>query len=151
MVSSLNSEVETQLERLIGSVKPKKGTALARLLGVKPQAVSNAKTKGAIPKAWFVIVSEETGVSADWLLTGEGPKRRGEVRDDADDSFQQRVGRTNRLELQLDEERELNRELIAENRKLWKENGDLRVELERMKARAAPDQETPNEAHRKAG
>jgi hypothetical protein len=49
------------------------------------------------------------------------------------------------LQKELGMERELNRELIVENRQLWKENGDLRVELERAKARAAPPA-TPEDA-----
>jgi len=53
--------------------------------------------------------------------------------------------RCEKLEGELVKERDLNRELIVENRQLWKENGDLRVELERAKARAAPPA-TPEDA-----
>ena len=50
------------------------------------------------------------------------------------------------LNSELTQERILNRELVGENRQLWKENGDLRVELTSIKARADPDSEEPSEA-----
>ena len=52
------------------------------------------------------------------------------------------------LEAELHQERDMTRELTAENRQLWKENGDLRVEVEKLKARAALDREGANEGDR---
>jgi regulator of replication initiation timing len=54
------------------------------------------------------------------------------------------------LEAELRQERETTRELVAENRQLWKENGDLRVEVERLHARAAPDDQNSDELRQSA-
>lgn len=71
------------------------------------------------------------GVKADWLLFG-----RGAMRDDAVEptpptspaslSRPAECGRCVRLEAALDAERAERREVAAENRRLWKENGQLR-------------------------
>lgn len=126
--SDSSADIEGQIERLISSVTPKKGTALARILGVKPQAVSNAKSKGVIPKAWFIIVSEETGVSADWLLTGKKPEA--ESKEIGLLSNENRELRAENRELVLE-----NRDLAKENRRLLKENGDLRENCARLEVR----------------
>jgi len=60
------------IDRLVGSTTGKSVASLAELLGVSTQAVYNAKNKCKIPKSWIIDVAEQTGVSADWLLTGAG-------------------------------------------------------------------------------
>jgi Bacteriophage CI repressor helix-turn-helix domain. len=148
---SQDANVAHVIDRLIQATEGKSISALAGLLGVSHQAVYNAKNKGKIPKAWFVEIWEATGISVDWLLTGSGPTHQtsGEV---AEESEASRVtppaacSRCEKLETELSKERDLNRELVAENRQLWKENGDLRVALERAKARAAPDDTTLEDA-----
>jgi phage repressor protein C with HTH and peptisase S24 domain len=65
------------VERLISATPGGSVASLAGLLGVSHQAVYNAKNKSKIPKSWIVDVSESTGFSADWLLTGKGSPKRG--------------------------------------------------------------------------
>jgi phage repressor protein C with HTH and peptisase S24 domain len=43
---------------------------LAALLGVHRSAVTQAKRKGAVPKAWVLSVSRRTGADPDWLEFG---------------------------------------------------------------------------------
>lgn len=43
---------------------------LASLLGVHRSAVTQAKKKDAVPKAWVLAVSRKTGADADWLEYG---------------------------------------------------------------------------------
>ena len=45
---------------------------LAALLGVSPQAVSQARRKRKIPEGWVVKVSQQCGLSMDWLMFGKG-------------------------------------------------------------------------------
>ena len=45
-------------------------TGLADLLGVHRSAVTQAKKKDAVPKAWVLAVSRRTGADADWLEFG---------------------------------------------------------------------------------
>ncbi|MFP5258048.1 MAG: helix-turn-helix domain-containing protein, partial [Acidobacteriota bacterium] len=48
---------------------------LAGLLGVHRSAVTQAKRKDAVPKAWVLAVSRRTGADPDWLEFGR--QRRG--------------------------------------------------------------------------
>uniref|UniRef100_I2PZK4 Putative transcriptional regulator n=1 Tax=Desulfovibrio sp. U5L TaxID=596152 RepID=I2PZK4_9BACT len=50
-------------------------TELAVLVGVHRSAVTQAKKKDAVPKAWVLAVSRRAGVDADWLEFGR-PDRR---------------------------------------------------------------------------
>lgn len=54
-------------------------TDFARCMGFKQGSVSGAKQKQAIPPAWIMEVALTQGVSADWLLTGEGEMKRGQA------------------------------------------------------------------------
>jgi hypothetical protein len=173
MTSELFSFDEV-LSRLKKSTESDSDTKLALNLGLSQGSISGAKQKRKIPPGWIVSVATTFGVSADWLLSGNGPMKRGVSPEDA----QAAVGasgcaRCATLEVELHEERGMNRDMVAENRQLWKENGELKVKIgelnvqkvklegeldtartmakeyyERLKARAAPEEETPPEATR---
>lgn len=64
-------------------------TDFARCMGFKQGSVSGAKQKKAIPPAWITEVALSKGVSADWLLTGEGAMMRGEGQGKLDEMAQQ--------------------------------------------------------------
>lgn len=51
---------------------------LAALLGVHRSAVTQAKRKDAVPKAWVLAVSRKARVDADWLEFGQAVRRGGE-------------------------------------------------------------------------
>lgn len=51
---------------------------LAALLGVHRSAVTQAKRKDAVPKAWVLAVSRKARVDADWLEFGQAARRGGE-------------------------------------------------------------------------
>lgn len=51
-------------------------TDLARRLGTNKSAVSRANDAESVPPAWLVKTGQATGFSLDWLLTGQGEKRR---------------------------------------------------------------------------
>lgn len=58
---------------------------LAALLGVHRSAVTQAKKKDAVPKAWVLAVSRRAGVDADWLEFGRParPARAGDLEEAA--------------------------------------------------------------------
>ncbi len=60
------------VERMRWGNHLKNDSALARKLGVTPQAMSNYKKRGSIPPSLVIKLSRLTGLSVDWLLTGEG-------------------------------------------------------------------------------
>lgn len=66
--------LELILTRLKQALGVTTDTALAKALGIKQGSISGAKKKGSIPPSWIIGVATDTGVSADWLLWGEGPK-----------------------------------------------------------------------------
>lgn len=97
--------------------------------------------------AMLTSICTEFGINPNWLLIGDGPKYQAGSEDSQGQrqAVQAACSNCEALQEELREERQQNRELVAENRQLWKENGDLRVELERAKARAAPPA-TPEDA-----
>lgn len=78
---SSGSKLPNNFEEILGRLKLVFGvetdTDFARCMGFKQGSVSGAKQKQAIPPAWIMEVAVSKGVSADWLLTGEGEMRRG--------------------------------------------------------------------------
>lgn len=59
-------------------------TALADMLGLHRSAVTQAKKKDAVPKAWVLAVSRRTGADPDWLEFGHAaPGREGPAGDAA--------------------------------------------------------------------
>ena len=60
------------IERMRWAGKLKNDSAVARALGVTPQALSNYKKRGEMPTDLVLRFSNIYGLSMDWLLTGEG-------------------------------------------------------------------------------
>jgi transcriptional regulator with XRE-family HTH domain len=115
----------------------------AKRLGVAQNTIGNYERGERHPKIDVVMrIVSEFDVSYDWLVEGKGTWKDHKTAMASSEGCSQ----CDVLRAELKEERALNRELNAENRQLLKENGDLRVDLERMKARAAPDDHAPPEA-----
>lgn len=57
---------------------------LAAMLGVHRSAVTQAKKKDAVPKAWVLTVSRQTGTDPDWLEFGTERSRGGAVSEAGD-------------------------------------------------------------------
>lgn len=58
------------LHRLIKATGSKNASEMASALGLSPQSVYSAKTKGKIPPAWIFAAAERFNVSADWIYFG---------------------------------------------------------------------------------
>lgn len=69
------------IERMRWAGKLKNDSAIARVVGVTPQALSNYKKKGEIPSDLVLRYSNIFGLSLDWLITGEGEMYRSGVRE----------------------------------------------------------------------
>jgi transcriptional regulator with XRE-family HTH domain len=120
----------------------------SQLVGINPNTLRNYEQGQSLPNiSTAAELCKKTGVLVEWLILGEGPMRRGE--EALSTPARSTISMDNQtLEKELASERDLNRELLmenrelnAENRQLIKENANLRVELERAKARAAPSEE----------
>ncbi|OGQ55186.1 MAG: hypothetical protein A3J24_05325 [Deltaproteobacteria bacterium RIFCSPLOWO2_02_FULL_53_8] len=60
------------IERMRWAGKLKNDSAVARTLGVTPQALSNYKKRGEMPTDLVLKFAGIYGLSVDWLITGEG-------------------------------------------------------------------------------
>ncbi len=64
------------IEKMRWVGKLKNDSAVARKLGVTPQALSNYKKRGEMPTDLALKFSEMYELSMDWLITGEGPVQK---------------------------------------------------------------------------
>ena len=73
----MNSATPETLDRLLQGAGLRRDSQLAELLGVSPQAVSQARRKGRIPDGWVLKVAEKFGLSTDWIFFGREPRQTG--------------------------------------------------------------------------
>jgi hypothetical protein len=64
------------IERMRWAGKLKNDSAVARVLGVTPQALSNYKKRGEMPTDLVLKFSNIYGLSVDWLISGEGDMQK---------------------------------------------------------------------------
>ncbi|OGP19305.1 MAG: hypothetical protein A2054_09110 [Deltaproteobacteria bacterium GWA2_55_10] len=60
------------IEKMKWAGRLKNDSAVARVLEVTPQALSNYKKRGEMPSDLILAFSERFGITLDWLLTGTG-------------------------------------------------------------------------------
>ncbi|MBI5588599.1 MAG: helix-turn-helix domain-containing protein [Deltaproteobacteria bacterium] len=60
------------IERMRWAGKLKNDSAVARVLGVTPQALSNYKKRGEMPTDLVLRFANIYGLSVDWLISGDG-------------------------------------------------------------------------------
>ncbi len=73
----LEVDFEGVLARFKSVFGVKTDTDLAKCLGLQQGSISKAKQKKSVPPSWITTVALTKGISADWLLTGEGQFKRG--------------------------------------------------------------------------
>ncbi|MEI3478660.1 MAG: helix-turn-helix transcriptional regulator [Bilophila sp.] len=66
-----DSDSNAILDRLLSGAGLHRDAQLASLLGVSPQAVSQARRKRKIPEGWVVRVAQQCNLSMDWLMFGK--------------------------------------------------------------------------------
>lgn len=67
----MNTTYSDTIDRLLQGAGLKRNSQLAELLGVSPQAVSQARRKGRIPDGWVLKIAEQFGLSTDWIFFGD--------------------------------------------------------------------------------
>ena len=133
-------------DRLLKSSGTKNDSELARVLNISPQSVNGARKRGEVPPAWIQFYAETSGVSSDWLFFGRGPMRSGdtpigdhEAVKQPEAAVSEPCARCAKLE-KVEEQRD---SLMEENRKLWKENGELREKCARLEERQGQSEAAP--------
>lgn len=148
-----SEKFEARWLRILACTGAKNDSALARVLGILPQSVTAARKRAQIPTGWIENISEQYGVSTDWLFFGRGPMRLSAASEQNQDEAQN-AARTPeavlqaacphcaKLEAKLEISEEERRELSAENRRLYqeksileRENGELREKVARLEER----------------
>ncbi len=71
-MSDMSPSYSEVIERMKTAAELKNDSAVARALGVTPQALSNYRKRGKMPANLVVRFAMMYGLSVDWLLTGEG-------------------------------------------------------------------------------
>lgn len=67
------------LDRLLQGTGLRRDSQLAELLGVSPQAVSQARRKGRVPDGWVLRLASRFNLSTDWIYFGRGEARSAEA------------------------------------------------------------------------
>lgn len=63
---------DAQLKRLMLVTETTSLSGLARYLGVRQSAVSDARRRGAMPAEWFIGLMQIMNLNPEWILTGKG-------------------------------------------------------------------------------
>jgi hypothetical protein len=71
------ADFESTLDRMKTACRVKSDKMLADALDVKHSTITTSRRRGAVPASWLLTISDKTGVSVDWLRTGEGEMKRG--------------------------------------------------------------------------
>lgn len=80
----MNTSAYDTLDRLLHGAGLRRDSQLAEVLGVSPQAVSQARRKGRIPDGWVLKVATRFNLSTDWIFFGkesDGPSGNGANKD----------------------------------------------------------------------
>lgn len=70
----MNTSTPDTLDRILQGTGLRRDSQLAELLGVSPQAISQARRKGRIPDGWVLKVATQFGLSTDWIFFGRSPE-----------------------------------------------------------------------------
>ncbi len=75
----LETGAEAVIRRMMAASGLNSQADLARELGVRRAAVTDAKRRKSVPAEWFLRLSRTRGLNPMWLETGQGPVRIGET------------------------------------------------------------------------
>ena len=67
----MSTSTPDTLDRLLQGAGLRRDSQLAEILGVTPQAVSQARRKGRIPDGWVLKIAAQFGISTDWIFFGK--------------------------------------------------------------------------------
>ena len=129
-----HASIDLILARLMEATGSNSLSALGPALGISSQAIYDAKKRNKIPDRWLTLASKKYGIAPQEILGG---KLRSE-HDKQKTSTNKQDNLLNDLEQEKQERRKLSDmvlELTNENRKLWKENSELREKCARLEER----------------
>ena len=75
--SEQRNQFEAVFDRIKTALRAKSETQAANLLGIAQPSITKARNRERVPPGWIETLARERGISADWLLFGEGSMKRG--------------------------------------------------------------------------
>lgn len=75
----MKNNFESVWKRIREETGVKSLQSLADILKKTQPAISKAKAKGEFPPGWAYVVGKKFGLLTEWIMTGEGQKRPGDV------------------------------------------------------------------------
>ena len=132
--------------------------AFSKRIGIMENTLRNYEKALSLPNSDVIATfCMNLNISPQWLLLGVGPAYMDEVQNcqySQDKTPVQAMPekpctQCAELKAELEEERRERRELAAENRKLWKENGELKEKCARLEPRQRQEDVHPFDERRK--
>lgn len=144
-----DASVEAAISRLKQAAGVTTDIELSKKLGLSKQSIAAARAKGEIPAIWIPKAAKLFHVSMDWLFWGaEAPTlpalEDGERSKTLPMAGSPSITREEKLELELEKEREERRMISAENRQLHRDKADLLREIGDLRAKVARLEECKN-------
>lgn len=136
----LHMPISERIKTVRGSLSR---AAFAKKIKITESTLRNYESGLSLPNSdTIAIICETCDTDPEWLILGTGsmhPNDTSAVQQHATTQSESTASepcvRCAKLEKELEEERGERRELAAENRKLWKENGELREKCARLEER----------------
>ena len=136
----MNTSLAERLKAVRGKIPQ---AEFAELVGIHKSSWGRYERGESEPSSSDLIkICSIFGVFPEWILLGVGPMHpddtpavQQEATTQSESAVFEPCVRCAKLEKELEEERGERRELAAENRKLWKENGELREKCARLEER----------------
>lgn len=136
----LHMPISERIKTVRGSLSR---AAFAKKIKITESTLRNYESGLSLPNSdTIAIVCETCDTDPEWLILGTGsmhPNDTSAVQQHATTQSESTASepcvRCAKLEKELEEERGERRELAAENRKFWKENGELREKCARLEER----------------
>ncbi len=133
------------------------GEDFSKSLNLHPQTIYRYERGERKPDIDFIqLVAKETGFCIEWIINGKGPMHPDELPVSPKQSLIQPesltmevCARCAKLEAKLEKVENQRDELAAENRKLWKENGELKERCARLEPRQKQEEAHPFDERRK--
>lgn len=144
-----HASVEATISRLKKAAEATTDIELSKKLGLSKQSIAAARAKGEIPAIWIPKAAKLFHVSMDWLYwgadappppafeDGEGPKTPSMA-------VSSSLTREEKLERELEKEREERRAISEENRQLHRDKADLLREIGDLRTKVARLEECKN-------
>ena len=76
--NNVNNNFSDTWERIKKECQINSYNQLSKIIGTSQPNISRRKKENSFPADWAFIIAQKYGLSTDWIMTGQGPKRLNE-------------------------------------------------------------------------